>query len=82
MSKDKESKVKELETSLSECSGETDTTGFNELQIVARSLAYSPVNKLHDGENDIKVKDSTLGQFARLFERFDKRDFRISKFFA
>ena len=81
MSTKDDAEIKKMEKSLRDCDGDIPQTGFNGLQSIARSLVYSPINKLKNNEKDIKIGDATLDQFSRLFERFDKRDFRISKFF-
>jgi len=55
--------------------------GIAALERLDRTLEQAPLDGLSDEDRKAKLSDCTLGQFAKLFERFDEHDLMIRDFF-
>jgi len=55
--------------------------GIFALERLERTLEQAPLDGLSDEDRKEKLSDCTLGQFAKLFERFDEHDLMIKDFF-
>jgi len=56
--------------------------GIYALERLERTLEQAPLDGLSEEDKKMTLSDATLGQFAKLFERFDEHDLMIQNFFT